>query len=62
MYSDSKKRNTKYECVGVLIKEENKKIRIAFNARENKIIDFLDIEKKNIVSMTVIKNSNIKKY
>jgi len=52
--------NDKYDCVGVLVREEKKMIRIAFSAKDNKMVDFLDVRKSKIVSIGIIHPSAIK--
>ncbi len=49
-----------YECIGVLIKEDTDTIRVAFNAKEDNVIDYLDIKKINIVNIDIIDNLSIK--
>ncbi|MCG2695185.1 hypothetical protein L6261_03855 [Candidatus Parcubacteria bacterium] len=59
LYSDTN-RKKKYECVGVLLKEDDKMLRIGFNAVENVVKDYLDIDKKNMISMEKIEQKEIK--
>ena len=49
----------KYKCVGVLMKENEKTLRIGFNAVENVVKDYLDIKKKNIVDIKTINPKEI---
>lgn len=53
--------NEEYECVGVLIKDEKNFIRIAFNAKNDKVIDYLDIKRSDIISINVLASSDINK-
>lgn len=50
----------KYECVGVLTKDEENLIRVAFNAKDNVVVDYLDIKRKDIVKIEVLNSSKIK--
>jgi len=49
-----------YECVGVLMKETKKIIQVAFNAKNDKVAkDYLDIKISDIISINILKTSNI---
>ena len=50
-----------YEGVGVLIREEKNSIRVAFNAKNNEIKDYLDIKRLDIISIDILDESKIKK-
>lgn len=50
-----------YECVGVLIKEEKDFVQIAFNAKNDKVKDFLDIKRSDISSINILDPSIIEK-
>lgn len=58
MYSE-KKQNKEYECVGVITKEDEVSIRIAFTAKKNVVVDYIDVKKTNIISIKVIKTKDI---
>lgn len=60
LHADDKK---EYECVGVLMKmkEDKDTVRIAFNAKNDKVVDYLDIKKTDIISIDILDNSDIKK-
>lgn len=53
--------NQEYECIGVLLKEEENSIRIVFTAKDDQVVDFLDIKRSDIVSIEVIDVSKIEK-
>jgi len=53
--------NEEYECAGVLMREEDDLIRVAFNAKDDKVIDFLDIKRSEIVSIDISDPSKIEK-
>ncbi|MHB0978274.1 MAG: hypothetical protein ACYC1K_02640 [Minisyncoccota bacterium] len=55
---DDKK--NKYKCTGVLMKENNSVLRIGFNARNNTVIDYLDVKIKQILDIKMIKSKEIK--
>ena len=50
-----------YECAGVLMREEKDSIRVAFNAKNGKIKDWLDIKQTDIISINVLDSSVIEK-
>jgi hypothetical protein len=54
--------NEEYECVGVLIKEEKDSIRIAFNSKNDKVKDYLDIKRLDIINIDVLDPSEIEEY
>ena len=43
-----------YECVGVLMREDEDTIRIAFNAKDDVVVDYYDIQKRDVISIEVI--------
>lgn len=49
-----------YECVGVFIHNKGELMRIGFNAVDNVVKDYLDIQKKDISEITRIKSREIK--
>lgn len=51
----------KHICVGVLIKESEESVRIGFNAKNNKLVDFIDIYNKNILDIKELYNKEITK-
>lgn len=51
----------KYECVGVLTKDEENLIRVAFNAKDDVVVDYLDIKKSDIVNIKILNSSKIKR-
>lgn len=53
-----------FKCVGVLIKEYNNGLRLGFNARNNEVLDYLDIipeteDVKEIVDVRLLSNTEI---
>ena len=50
----------KYKCIGVLMKEDDKALRIGFNAMNNTVVDYLDIETEQIVDIKLINPKDIK--
>jgi len=52
----------KYECVGVLIKENKDSIRIAFNAKNDRVVDFIDVKQSNIIKIDIIDPSCINQH
>ncbi len=53
--------NKEYECVGILMKEEKDVVRVAFNAKDDEVKDYLDINKADIVSIDILDSSEVKK-
>jgi len=51
--------NEEYECVGVLFKEEEDMVRVVFNAKDDKVVDYLDIKRSDIISINVLDPSKI---
>jgi len=51
--------NEEYECVGVLIKDEKHMIRVAFNSKNDKVVDYVDIKRKNIKKIDVVNSLDI---
>ncbi len=50
-----------YECAGVLIKEEDDMIHVAFNAVDDAVKDYLDIQKRNILNIQIVNPEQIEK-
>ncbi len=48
-----------YECIGVLLREDAEKIRVAFNARNDVVIDYIDVSKIDIVRREKIDMSSV---
>lgn len=53
--------NEEYECVGVLMKDEEDLIRVGFNAKNDVVVDYLDIKRLDIISINVLNSSDIEK-
>lgn len=53
--------NEEYECVGALMREEEEIIRVAFNAKDDEVVDFLDIKRSEIVSIDIVEPLEIEK-
>ena len=49
-----------YRCVGVLMWEKDSICRIGFNAKNDEVIDFLDLNKKEILEMRKVEENEIK--
>ena len=56
---DEKSVEMEYECVGVLMEENENIIRVAFNAKNDKVVDDLTINRSDIVSIEVLDLSTI---
>lgn len=54
--------NEEYECVGVLMKEKKDLIRVAFGAKNDKVVDYLDIKRSDIIRINILDSSDIKIY
>lgn len=48
-----------YECVGVLTKEEKTMIRVSFNAINDIVKDYIELERGEIISIEVVNASKI---
>ena len=48
--------NEHYKCCGVFMYNKNGIIRVAFSAKNNNVVDFLDIDKENILKIKEIKS------
>ncbi len=48
-----------YKATGVLIKELDNSIRLGFNSKNDKVIDFLDIDYKDILDLRKIETGEI---
>lgn len=46
--------NEEYECVGVLMREEEDFIRVVFTAKNDKVVDYLDIKRSDIISIGIL--------
>lgn len=46
--------NEEYECIGVLVRDEDDMIRVAFTAKDDQIVDYLDINRSEVVSINVV--------
>lgn len=44
-----------YESVCVLLRETSKGITLSFNAKDDKVVDFLELKRSEIVSIKVLK-------
>lgn len=53
--------NEEYECVGVLMREEKKMIRIVFSAKNDKTVDYVDIKRADIISIEILNSSDIER-
>lgn len=51
--------NEEYECVGVLVSEGLGIIRVGFSAKDDRVVDFLDIKRSDIVSVDLVDSSEI---
>lgn len=49
------KRDREYVCTGVLVREHPEYIRVAFNAVEDDVLDYLDIPNKKIISIKQVR-------
>lgn len=54
--------NAEYECSGVLMREEDDMVRIGFNAVNDKVRDYLDINRSDILSIEAVDPSKIESY
>ena len=50
-----------YECVGVLTKENDETLRVAFTAKSDVAVDYLDIRRADIVTIEVVDSLIIEK-
>lgn len=48
-----------YECVGALVRDEKDMVRVCFNAKNNVVEDYLDIQRADIVSIDIVDPSEI---
>lgn len=53
--------DTEYECVGVLMEENEDIVRVAFNAKNDKVVDDLKINRSDVVSIKILNSSQIEK-
>ena len=56
---ENKNDDTAYECVGALMKEDEGNIRVAFNAKNDVVLDDLDIPKSDIISIDILDPATI---
>jgi hypothetical protein len=54
--------NEEYECVGVLVREEKDFIRVAFSAKDDKVTDYVDIKRSDIIGTNLIDLSELKEF
>lgn len=50
-----------YECVGALIVDKKDMVRVAFNAKNGVVEEFIDIQKVDMVSIEILDASKIGK-
>ncbi|MFA6270452.1 MAG: hypothetical protein WC657_04570 [Candidatus Paceibacterota bacterium] len=50
-----------FECVGVLIKEQKDSIRVGFSAKNDKLVDYVDIKRSDILNINILNSSSINK-
>ncbi|TSC55093.1 MAG: hypothetical protein LiPW30_559 [Parcubacteria group bacterium LiPW_30] len=53
--------NNEYECVGVLVEENDNLIEVAFNSKNGEIVDSINIKRADIISINVLDSSKIEK-
>ena len=53
--------NNRYDCVGVLVREDDDMIRVTFTAKDDTVVDYLDINRSEILSMDIVDSSKIEK-
>ncbi len=58
LYGDINRKE--YKCAGVFIKEDSDFLRLAFNVVEDKVVDYFDINKKDIISVRVVGKEEVK--
>jgi hypothetical protein len=51
---EEKSGDTEYECVGGLMEENEEMVRVAFNAKNDVVVDDLTIKRTDIVSIEVV--------
>lgn len=56
----SKNKKEKYQCVGVLVRDDKEVVRIGFNAINDNVKDYLDIKKVDVLDIIKVKPSEIK--
>lgn len=59
-YLKIKKDGILYECLGVFLYENYKKIKIAFNACNDKVIDSIFFEKKDVIENRKVDENKVK--
>lgn len=55
------KLNEEYECAGVLMREEKDIVRVAFSAKNDKVVDYVDIKRSDIISIDILDATKIEK-
>lgn len=50
-----------YECVGTLIRDEEDLVRVCFNAKNDQVVDYLDIHRVDIISIDIIDPAQIER-
>ncbi len=53
--------NKEYECVGVLVREAGDMLRVGFNAKNDKVVDYLDIKISDVISIDTLDPLSIDK-
>lgn len=53
--------NQEYECAGVFLGEGGDVVRIAFNAKNDKVTDYLDINISDVISIKMVDQFSIRK-
>lgn len=48
-----------YECVGALVRDEKDMVRVCFNAKNDQVVDYLDIKRAEIISIDVVDPTKI---
>ena len=56
---EDKSSDTEYECVGVLMEENENMVRVAFNAKNDKVVDDLVIPRLDVISINVLDPSTL---
>ena len=56
---EDKSSDTEYECVGVLMEENENMVRIAFNGKNDKVVDDLVIPRLDVISINVLDPSTL---
>ncbi len=56
---EDKSSDTEYECVGVLMEENENMVRVAFNGKNDKVVDDLVIPRLDVISINVLDPSTL---